>query len=81
MADKSPVLHRDAVDTSMATEPMVGQIPLVDGTSSKDASGAPCVATKCLQKKGDVGLVVCEPVYVTGGHSCDEYGCFDVKLE
>ena len=27
---------------------VVGQALLVDGTYCKDASGAPCVATKCL---------------------------------
>lgn len=61
------------VDTSMVMEPRVGQAPLVDGTCYEDASDAPCVTARCLQKE-DVCLVVssCEQVGVTTSHSCDE---------
>ena len=66
-------MNEDVVDTSMVMEPRVGQAPFVDGTYPEDASDAPCVATKCLQKE-DVCLVVssCESVGVTSGHSCDK---------
>lgn len=50
VANKSPVLHRDVVDTFVIMKPMVGgQSHLVYGTCYENANGAPCVVAKYLQ--------------------------------